>query len=277
MVVVVFGANGQLGRSLQEETKTLLQTFYFLDSRQVDITDNDRVRDVFDALKPNYCINAAAYTAVDLAESHREDAELVNHLAVQNIAQACLRYDTTLIHISTDFVFDGEKKSPYTEDDTPNPLSVYGQSKRLGELEIIEAMTKFFIVRTSWLYSDFGHNFKKTILRLSEEREEISVVNDQYGSPTHAKDLAVALVYMVFSGSTNYGIYHFCNERETSWYEFAKKILEYNKKTTVVNPIASEQYITRAKRPRYSVLDTKKIRNEFNLVIRPWDEALRDS
>ena len=276
MVVIVLGAAGQLGQAIQSIPSNNAIEFNFFDSHQLDITNTEKVNAVFERLKPDFCINAAAYTAVDKAEIEVEKADLVNRIAVKNIISACLKQGTTLLHISTDFVFDGEKNTPYTETDQTNPQGIYGVTKRNGEIEIAQSMTKFFIVRTSWLYSDFGSNFKKTILKLAKERESLNVVNDQIGSPTHALDLAAALVKIIQSRSINYGIYHYCNEGSTSWYGFAKKILELNHIFIELNGIPTSDYPTLAKRPKYSVLDTSKIKNEFNIKIKSWQNALQE-
>ena len=276
MVVIVLGAAGQLGQAIQSISSKNAIEFNFFDSHQLDIANSIKVNAVFERLKPDFCINAAAYTAVDKAEIEVEKADLVNRIAVKNIISACLKQDTTLLHISTDFVFDGEKNTPYTETDQTNPQGIYGVTKRNGEIEIAQSMTKFFIVRTSWLYSDFGSNFKKTILKLAKERENLNVVNDQIGSPTHALDLAAALVKIIQSRSINYGIYHYCNEGSTSWYGFAKKVLELNHIFIELNGIPTSDYPTLAKRPKYSVLDTSKIKNEFNIKIKSWQNALQE-
>jgi dTDP-4-dehydrorhamnose reductase len=275
MVVIVLGAAGQLGQAIQSISSNNAIEFNFFDSHKLDIANSIKVNAVFERLKPDFCINAAAYTAVDKAEIEVEKADLVNRIAVKNVISACLKQDTTLLHISTDFVFDGEKNTPYTETDQTNPQGIYGVTKRNGEIEIAQSMTKFFIVRTSWLYSDFGSNFKKTILKLAKERENLNVVNDQIGSPTHALDLAAALVKIIQSRSINYGIYHYCNEGSTSWYGFAKKILELNHIFIELNGIPTSDYPTLAKRPKYSVLDTSKIKNEFNIKIKSWQNALQ--
>ena len=277
MIVIVLGAAGQLGQAIQSISSNSAFQFNFFDSHQLDITNSEKVNVVFDALKPDFCINAAAYTAVDKAEIETEKADLINRIAVKNIVNACLKHDTTLLHISTDFVFDGEKNVPYLESDPANPKGIYGESKRNGEIEIERSMSKYFIVRTSWLYSDFGHNFKKTMLRLAKEKENLSVVNDQIGSPTNALDLAEALIEILKSRSKNYGIYHFSNEGSTSWYGFAKKIFEINHVTIDLKGISTSEYPTPAKRPKYSVLDTSKIKKEFNISIKSWEDALQQN
>ena len=275
MIVIVLGAAGQLGQAIQSISSNTIIQFHFFGSHELDITNNEKVNVIFDAIKPDFCINAAAYTAVDKAESEIEKADLVNRIAVKNIVNACVKHDTTLLHVSTDFVFDGEKNVPYLESDPANPTGIYGVSKRNGEIEIERLMSKYFIVRTSWLYSDFGHNFKKTMLRLAKEKESLSVVNDQIGSPTNALDLAAVLIEILKSRSENYGIYHFSNEGNTSWYGFAKKIFEVNHVSIDLKGISTSEYPTLAKRPKYSVLDTSKIKKEFNISIKSWEEALQ--
>ena len=275
MIVIVLGAAGQLGQAIQSISSNTIIQFHFFGSHELDITNNEKVNVIFDAIKPDFCINAAAYTAVDKAEIEIEKADLVNRIAVKNIVNACVKHDTTLLHVSTDFVFDGEKNVPYLESDPANPTGIYGVSKRNGEIEIERSMSKYFIVRTSWLYSDFGHNFKKTMLRLAKEKESLIVVNDQIGSPTNALDLAAVLIEILKSRSENYGIYHFSNEGNTSWYGFAKKIFEVNHVSIDLKGISTSEYPTLAKRPKYSVLDTSKIKKEFNISIKSWEEALQ--
>jgi dTDP-4-dehydrorhamnose reductase len=287
MIAIVFGANGQLGQALQHisanYSKQLFKKdadsieFHFFDSNQVDITNKNAVETTFRLLKPDFCINAAAYTAVDKAEIEEEKAHLINVIGVKNIVQSCLLYNTTLIHISTDFVFDGEKSTPYTETDSTNPQGVYGTTKREGELEIIGSLQSYFIIRTSWLYSDFANNFKKTMLNLASKKDQLNVVNDQIGSPTHAIDLAAMILKILHSKSSNYGIYHFSNEGSASWYDFAKKIFELNSITINLKAIPTSDYPTLAKRPKYSVLDTSKIKKEFNSTIKNWEKALQEN
>lgn len=275
MVVVVVGANGQLGQALQHIAVDYLTVqCHFFSSNEIDITQIATIEKVWLQLKPDFCINAAAYTAVDKAESETEKATLINVDGARNLATICQQFNTTLLHISTDFVFDGSKTTPYTESDTTNPQSVYGNTKRDGELAIINTMQAYFIIRTSWLYSQFGNNFMKTMLRLAHERTSLSVVDDQIGAPTHAIDLAAMLMTIIQSKSTAYGIYHFSNQGSTSWYGFAQKIFELNKVLIPLHPIATSQYPTPAKRPHYSVLDVSKIESTFKVSIKNWDIAL---
>jgi dTDP-4-dehydrorhamnose reductase len=283
MVVLVTGANGQLGQAIQSITSKYPHiTFVFCDSITLDITNKKNVEPIFVKYAPNFCVNAAAYTAVDKAESEPEKAYLINVEGVKNIAEACKKHHAKLIHISTDFVFDGTKNSPYTEEDFPNPTGVYGITKLKGEQVIQEILEEHFIVRTSWVYSEFGHNFMKTMLRLANEKECLSVVNDQVGTPTNAIDLAEVLVKIIQSTSNqqpttnNYGVYHFSNEGQCSWYDFAKKIFELNHIKINLKPIPTSSFPTPAKRPSYSVLDKTKIKTTFGLTINSWEESLKN-
>jgi len=280
MVVLVTGSNGQLGQCLQFIAPNYPNIkFVFCSSSELDITNLENCLQVFSKHKPNFCINAAAYTAVDKAESEPEKANLINVLGAKNIAEACKKHNTTLLHISTDFVFDGNKQMPYTEKDLPNPTGVYGQTKLDGEITIQETWSKHFIIRTSWVYSQFGNNFMKTMLRLASERDTISVVNDQIGTPTNAIDLADSLLKIITKQSKqnteHYGIYHFSNEGQCSWYDFAQKIFEVKNIKTNLLPIPTTSFPTPAKRPKYSVLDKSKIKVTFGLEIKNWEESLK--
>lgn len=276
MVVIIVGAGGQLGQSFQFIANDYPEIeFHFFSRYSLDITNKLNLQNVFKALKPEFCVNASAYTAVDKSESEQDQAYLINVEGVKNIAETCLNFNTTLIHISTDFVFDGNKNSPYTEEDEINPQGVYGKTKREGELEIIRILKKYFIIRTSWLYSQFGNNFMKTMLKLAQDRDSLGVVNDQIGSPTHAVDLANAIVKVILSSSTNYGIYHYSNEGKASWYDFAKEIFEVNNIKINLKPISTAEFPTPAKRPKYSVLDKTKIKKEFNIFIEEWQDSLK--
>ena len=278
MVVLVLGASGQLGQALQAIAPLYPElVVHFSGSAEADVSDIESLETVVARLKPDFCINAAAYTAVDRAESEQEKAFAVNTAGAKNIAEVCKHHDVTLIHVSTDFVFDGSKQAPYTEEDETNPQGVYGLSKRDGEREIESVLKKYFIIRTSWLYSQFGQNFMKTMLRLAAERPSLGVVNDQTGTPTHAIDLAKAILVIIQSGSNAYGIYHYSNEGETTWYGFAKAIFEVNAIDIIVNPIATSAYPTPARRPAYSVLDKSKIRKVFGLSIPHWEDALKNT
>ncbi|PKB42622.1 dTDP-4-dehydrorhamnose reductase [Cellulophaga sp. RHA19] len=273
--ILVTGANGQLGKCIYDVAKGYPEySFHFKSSKDLDITDNEALQKLFIKEKYNYCINSAAYTAVDKAESNKEAAFLVNAKAVKFLAEVCKKTETTFIHISTDFVFDGTKTSPYTETDTPNPINVYGESKLKGEEYIQEILSEYFIIRTSWVYSEYGNNFVKTMLRLGKEREELSVVNDQIGSPTYAGDLANVILKIIETRSVNYGLYHYSNEGEISWFDFAKEIFRINNINIKLSPIKSEEYPTPAKRPNNSVMVNKKAMEQLDLIVYDMLESL---
>ena len=285
MVVLVTGANGQLGQSLQFIAKHYPELhFIFCSSSDLDITNLESCQAVFLKIKPNYCINAAAYTAVDKAESEPEKAHLINVIAAKNLAVVCKEFSSVLLHISTDFVFDGSKNIPYNETDIPNPTGVYGQTKLDGEKAIQAVFENYYIIRTSWVYSQFGNNFMKTMLRLASERDSISVVNDQIGTPTNAVDLAECLVKIICHTelvevqqptTDNFGVYNFSNEGQCSWYDFAKEIFKINKIEIDLKPIPTSSFPTPAKRPKYSVLDKTKIKSTFGLEIKNLELSLK--
>ncbi|MFH4969242.1 dTDP-4-dehydrorhamnose reductase [Gaetbulibacter sp. M240] len=269
--ILVTGANGQLGlciKDLQEKYPDL--RFIFSDYLDLDITDLGQVQQFFKTNNLDYCVNCAAYTAVDKAETEKEAAFNINVTGAKNLAMACEANLVVLVHISTDFVFDGTSNRPYKETDAPNPLSVYGKTKLEGELAIQNNLKEHFIIRTSWLYSEHGNNFVKTMLRLAKTKDEISVVSDQIGSPTYAGDLAEVIIRIILRGSNDYGVYHFSNEGEISWYDFATAIFEQGKKEIEVKPIKTESYPTAAKRPKFSVLDTSKIKNILKIEVPFW-------
>ena len=290
MVVIVTGANGQLGQSLQFIAPHYPELhFVFCSSTDLDISNAENCQAVFSKIKPNYCINTAAYTAVDKAEREAEKAYLINVNGAKNLAAVCKEYSTVLLHISTDFVFDGDfsKLSPraqsrgYSEDDIPNPTGVYGQTKLEGEKVIQATFDNYYIIRTSWVYSQFGNNFMKTMLRLASERDSISVVNDQIGTPTNAVDLAEALIQILLTDNRqpttdNFGVYNFSNEGQCSWYDFAKKIFEINNKNIDLKPIPTLSFPTPANRPKFSVLDKSKIKQVFGIEIKSWEERLKE-
>jgi len=280
MVVLVTGASGQLGRAIKAAAPAYKDTeFYYAGSAEADVTNIQSLQDIFAKVKPQYCINAAAYTAVDKAESESELAYAINVTGAANLATVCKDFGTVLIHVSTDFVFDGLKNTPYTEEDTTNPQSVYGTTKRDGEIQIQRITQQHYIVRTSWVYSQYGNNFLKTMLRLATERESLNIVSDQMGTPTNANSLAHALIGIAaynaaHAGNANYGIYNYSNEGECSWYDFAKKIFEVHNIAIDVNPITTAAYPTAAIRPAYSVLNKQKIKNVFKVAIKPWDHDM---
>lgn len=285
--IVITGSLGQLGRCLQDITNQYADFDYkFVDVDELDICNKEQVKLFFDDYKPDFCINTAAYTAVDKAEKDTQKAFDVNANGVKNLAKSCLKYNTVLIHISTDFVFDGTKSTPYTEDDLPNPISVYGASKWEGEKHIQSILPKHIIIRTSWLYSPYGNNFVKTMLRLAETKSMLSVVDDQIGTPTNACDLAQGIMQVISKQvllennndkETFYGTYHFSNEGACCWYDFAQKIFDINKIMIDLQPIPTSSYPTPAKRPMYSVLDKTKIKTVFGFQIKSWEESLKHS
>jgi len=279
MVVLVTGANGQLGQSIKSiVNKYPTIQFIYTDFYEMDITNIESCTNAFLKYQPQFCINTAAYTAVDKAETEPEKAHLINGIGSENLAKVCKENDTILLHISTDFIFDGTSKKPYLESDLPNPQSVYGQTKLEGEIAIQNIWEKHFIIRTSWVYSQFGANFMKTMLRLASERDSLSVVSDQIGTPTNALDLAEVLLTIVKSPITDhpssFGIYNFSNEGVCSWYDFAKEIFHQKELKIDLKPIPSLAYPTPAKRPAYSVLDKKKIKDTFNIEINEWKTSL---
>lgn len=275
--ILISGSNGQLGQALKNiasENTVIFST----DNASFDILDKKQMAAVFEKLKPSIVINTAAYTQVDTAETEQKKAFALNADGVKNLSELCKMYNCGLIHISTDYVFDGTQSTPYKETDITNPVTVYGKSKSAGEQAIIESGLKnFAIIRTSWLYSEFGANFYKTMLRLAENNTQLKVVNDQRGCPTNANGLAKALLLVASKlNSENSGIYHYCNTGETTWYGFARAIFEKHKLPVNVIPVSSLEFPTAAKRPQYSVMDTFKIQNVFDLEIGTWEEALKE-
>lgn len=274
--VLITGASGQLGCCIKDlESRHPNLNFIFATREDLDITDKHEVNSFFNNSYIDYCINGAAYTAVDKAEEEHELAFKINAEGPKHLAVACKKHDVVLIHISTDFVFDGKKTEPYTEEDIPNPISVYGASKLQGEIEVQKILKEYFIIRTSWLYSEYGHNFMKTMLRLAETRNEIGVVSDQIGTPTYARDLAELIVHIINSKSKAYGLYHYSNQGITSWYEFAKAIFELSNKTIIITPITTAEYPTAAKRPVYSVLSKKGLQKERYVPVPDWRASLK--
>lgn len=278
MRILVTGSEGQLGRSLQIAAVNSGNEYVFTDVKGLDITDAKAVDSIIKSNCFEVIINCAAFTDVERAEDQEEIAARINGEAPGNLARAARDNDITLIHISTDYVFDGKSNTPLSEDSAVAPSSAYGRTKLLGEKAIAESGCKALIIRTAWLYSEFGRNFVKTIIRLSKERESLSVVFDQIGSPTYALDLAEALVYIVdnrlYKGRV--GIYHYTNEGVCSWYDFAKMAVKFaGDKACNIQPCRSTEYPSKVTRPSYSVLDKSKIKNTFNLKIPYWADSLR--
>jgi len=275
--IVVIGAKGQLGSEFQQLEKNYPSfKFYFYDVAEMDIVNRQLVERGIEELKPDYLINCAAYTAVDIAETEKELAFAINSDAVKNLALSCSKHNVHFIHISTDYVFDGEATEPYQENSDLNPTNVYGQSKLKGEEEALNGDKDVIIIRTAWVYSAYGNNFVKTMLRLMSNRPEISVVADQFGSPTYAYDLAKAIMDIITSGKWVPGIYHFTNEGVISWFEFAEQIKNIRKLSSTINAITTAEYPTPAKRPKYSVLDKTKIQKTYSLELRNWRESLKE-
>lgn len=279
--ILVTGANGQLGseiKTLQEKYPSL--EFIFTDVEDLDITDSVAIDLKLEASTPDFIINCAAYTAVDRAEDDLKMARKINALAPQLLAEACAKSGIKLIHVSTDYVFDGTAHIPYKEDAPTCPTSAYGITKLEGEQAVTGACSESIIIRTSWLYSSFGNNFVKTMLRLGSEREELGVIFDQIGTPTYARDLADAILTIVsklVSGacSDSWGIYHFSNEGVCSWYDFAREIFRQEGIRCKVKPIETLDYPTPAKRPHYSVMNKAKIKTTFDISIPHWTESLK--
>jgi len=280
--ILVTGANGQLGKDLREFSSlhTGLE-FIFLSREDLPIHQFELVRNYFNTVKPAYCINCAAYTAVDKAESEKDLAFLINGEAVGVLAAICKEHNTKFIHISTDYVFNGEAAYPYTESFPTDPVNVYGASKLEGEKQAMELNPDSIIIRTSWLYSSLGKNFVRTMIQLMNEKDQIKVVKDQLGSPTNAADLAEAIFNIIglchlqiYDWSP--GIYNFSNEGIISWYDLAKAIKEITDSPTVVKPISTAEYPTPAKRPAYSGLDKTKIQKTFGIQLKDWEVSLKN-
>lgn len=275
--ILVTGANGQLGQCLQKISSQFEEfEFIFTDSETLDITNKEEVNDFFWQNAPDFCINAAAYTAVDLAETDIEKAFLVNADGTENLAEACAENNAQFIHVSTDYVFDGENNLAYTEEDFTNPLGVYGASKLAGDELALEVNPCSVILRTSWVYSEFGKNFVKTMLNLFATKEELNIVADQFGQPTNANDLAEAIMKIIKSEKITPGIFNFSNLGRISWFDFAKKIAELSEAKIKLNAIETSQYPTPAKRPKNSVLDLDKISKTYAVPLKPWEESLED-
>jgi dTDP-4-dehydrorhamnose reductase len=274
--IFVTGANGQLGRELQAIAPDFAGfNFFFFDRATLPIEDSDALRTFFNREQPSYCINCAAYTAVDQAEAEKESAFLINDDAVGYLADVCRQQQTRLIHVSTDYVFDGNSATPLTESDPTGPINTYGASKLKGERQALARHPDgTVIIRTAWVYSQFGNNFVKTMIRLMRERPAISVVDDQIGSPTYAADLAAAILQIIGSPEFTPGVFHYSNEGRISWYDFAIAIRDRTGSACAVHPIPTSQYPTPAKRPRYSLLDKSLIRNTYHLNIPDWAISL---
>ncbi len=275
MKILVLGASGQLGNCLKKVAEERgLTHLAFPDETTGNILDPAGLSDLFTEEKPTHVINCAAYTAVDKAEDDVDLCRKINRDGAENIAVLCKAHGAVMVHVSTDFIFEGNTPYLLSENDAANPISMYGLTKLEGEQAIAEVFSEFFIFRTSWLYSEYGNNFVKTMLKLGADRDELKIIVDQVGTPTYAIDLAGAVLDVIASGSSAYGVYHYSNEGVTSWYDFAKAIFEISDTEVKVYPIPTTEYPTRAERPKFSVMDKTKIKTTFGLEIPYWRESL---
>lgn len=274
--VLVTGANGQLGKAIREVSKNVTDVieFVFADKFELDITQKNSLETYFKTQDFNYCINCAAYTNVDLAETEKDKSFRVNAFAVNNLAIICNRFNIVLIHMSTDYVFDGTKSTPYLETDKTNPINSYGQSKLLGEQHIQKHLQHYFIIRTSWLFSKFNGNFVTTIYNKLIKDEQLNVITSQKGVPTSCTDLAYFLIFLIKHRIINFGIYHYVPCGDTSWYGLALHIAMHLNKPSNVLPI--EDYPSKAKRPLYSVLDNNKAKDLLNVSMQNWTDSVDD-
>ena len=276
MKILITGAKGQLGKCIKDAAANYPEFDFLFASRELlNIESEKSISNIFENNRFDYCINTAAYTNVEKAESDQETAFLTNAEGVKHLARHCKKNNTTLIQISTDYVFDGKKGSPYTEEDTTSPLNIYGASKLKGEQYVQEICQAYYILRTSWLYSQYGHNFYNTVLRFAKEGKQLTLTTEQTGTPTNANDLAEAILTIIRINSKNYGIYNFSNQGEATWYDFAKEILIQTNQLTKSNLAKTDYYRTFAVRPSYSVLDTRKYKNTFNKVVFDWKKSLK--
>lgn len=272
MKILITGAGGQLGTDITLLGSMLSDEVFSFSRTDLDVTDTERVNSVVQRICPDVIIHAGAYTAVDAAESNQDDAFRVNAMGTRNLCVSSQTVGAKMCYVSTDYVFDGKKKTPYSEYDEPHPITVYGKSKYAGEQLVRSLSTQYFIVRTSWLYGQHGNNFVKTMLRLGSERDVVRVVNDQWGSPTYTHDLAQFLLSLIQTRC--YGIYHASNAESCTWYEFAKSIFEEAGMSVTVEPCTTEKFVRPAPRPKYSVMDNMAIRINGFQPLRSWQEAL---
>lgn len=273
--VLVIGAGGQLGQCIKKiVAQRNIVDVIFPEEGAANILNVADLTVLFEQEKPDYVINCAAYTAVDKAEDEADIAKAVNEAGARNLAQLCKEFQATLIHISTDFVFEGNEIKLLKEDDVASPINVYGVTKLDGERAIIETLDQHIILRTSWLYSEFANNYVKTMLKLGADRDELNIIADQVGTPTYAIDLANAIFDIIQNLEKKYGIYHFSNEGVTSWFDFAKAIFNFSETKVKVNPISTSAYPTKAKRPHFSVMDKSKIKADYNIEVPYWLDSL---
>lgn len=273
MKIIVTGGSGQLGRAFAALADSVADQIVILGSRELDVTVPAQINGIFNQIRPDVVVHAGAYTAVDTAEKEPDQAFRVNTLGTRNVAAACLNYDSKMVFLSSDYVFDGKQSLPYTEFDCPNPLNVYGSSKREGERMAARICPRHFIVRTSWLYGE-GRNFVRTILKLAHERKNLTVVNDQTGTPTYTADLAQAIMSII--RTDEFGTYHMSNSGYCTWYDFAKEIVRLAGFSTSIQPVTTEEFAAAALRPRYSVLRNYMLELSSGDSFRCWQAALAD-
>jgi dTDP-4-dehydrorhamnose reductase len=273
--IIIFGASGQLGQCIESVAALNgVSSIVFLPESEADILNTDGLDTIFNQYKPAYVINCAAYTAVDKAEDDFEIARKINKIGAENLAVQCNAHGAVMIHISTDFVFKGDVARPLKEDDKTDPISVYGQTKLDGEIAVSAILKEYFIIRTGWLYSEYANNFVKTMLKLGNERDELKIIVDQVGSPTYAIDLAAFILMIISNESKAYGTYHYSNEGVTSWFDFARAIFDVSGTKVKAIPVRTDEYMTRAVRPAYSVMDKSKAKRTFNIEIPYWRDSL---
>ena len=276
MNILVLGGTGQLGQCLQKvASEREITSITFADEFVGNILDIEVLEKLFIKEKPAFVINCAAYTAVDKAEDEVDLSRKINRDGAENIAKLCVKFDATMLQVSTDFIFEGNIPSLLTETDPTVPISIYGLTKLEGEKAVESVLEKHFIVRTAWLYSEFAGNFMKTMLRLGTERDSLGIIADQIGSPTYGVDLAGALLDIIGSEKKAYGIYHYSNEGAISWYDFAQAIFELGKVDVIVNPLKTSEYPTKATRPAFSVMDKTKIKTTFGIKVPYWRDSLK--
>ena len=277
MKILVLGASGQLGQCLKKvAAERNINSISFPDEQKGNILDPGLLQTLFAEEQPTHVINCAAYTAVDKAEDDIDLCRKINKDGALNIALVCKAHHVTLIHVSTDFVFKGDRPELLKDEDIAEPINIYGLTKLEGEQEVINSLNEHFILRTSWLYSEYANNFVKTMLKLGADRDELNIIADQIGTPTYAIDLAGAILTIIESGQKDYGVYHYSNEGVTSWYDFAVAIFDLSSTTITVTPISTAQYPTRAVRPKFSVMDKTKIKAVFGITIPYWRDSLKE-
>ncbi|WP_295655660.1 dTDP-4-dehydrorhamnose reductase [uncultured Mucilaginibacter sp.] len=272
---IVFGGSGQLGNCLNAvAAQQGFSGIVFPPEDKANVLDLAALDQLFTEYKPAYAINCAAYTAVDKAEDDVDLARKINKTGAENLAKLCEKHNATLIHISTDFIFAGSGNLPLAEDDIAEPINIYGLTKLEGEIAVAEQTKRYYTLRTSWLYSEYGNNFVKTMMRLGTEKDELKIIADQIGTPTYAIDLAGCILHIIQNDEQKYGTYHYSNEGVTSWYDFAKAIFDIAGISVKAYPVRTAEYVTRAIRPAFSVMDKSKIKRELNIEIPYWRESL---